>query len=216
MASKAKSKAIRKSGKKAAKKRTGKTFAKTAQKATKKIAKKIAKKVAKKGTKKMAKESTAKAAAIQVGHTMPNFDLQATGGKTISLKDLRGKYVVLYFYPKDATPGCTQEGHEFSELLPQFRSVGAEVFGVSRDSIKSHENFKAKENYTVDLLSDADEQLCSALSVVKMKNMYGRQVRGIDRSTFVIDPEGRLVKEWRGVKVPGHAQEVLGFVKERA
>ena len=148
-----------------------------------------------------------------VGKAVPAFELHSTGDKSVALKDLRGKKVVLYFYPKDSTPGCTIEGQDFSRLLPQFKKQGAEVFGVSRDSMKSHENFKAKQKYTVDLLSDEDEELCGTFGVIKMKNMYGRQVRGIERSTFVIDENGKLVKEWRGVKVPGHAEEVLEFIR---
>lgn len=120
---------------------------------------------------------------------------------------------MIYFYPKDSTPGCTLEGHEFTRLQKQFRSAGAEVFGVSRDSMKSHEKFKEKECYSIDLLSDEDENLCQIFGVIKMKNMYGRQVRGIERSTFVIDEKGVLKKEWRGVRVAGHAEEVLDFVR---
>ena len=148
-----------------------------------------------------------------VGRAAPAMSRPATGGKTISLAQLKGKAVVLYFYPKDATPGCTLEGQDFTRLHEQFRKAGAEVFGVSRDSLKSHENFKANQKYSLDLLSDEDEKLCQAFGVIKMKNMYGRQVRGIERSTFVIDKEGTIKKEWRGVRVPGHAEEVLEFVK---
>jgi peroxiredoxin Q/BCP len=139
--------------------------------------------------------------------------LPATGGRTVALSELKGKAVVLYFYPKDATPGCTIEGHDFSRLNNDFRHTNAEVFGISRDSMKSHEKFKEKENYTIDLLSDEDEKACKIFGVIKMKNMYGKQVRGIERSTFVVDREGKVVKEWRGVKVSGHAEEVLEFVK---
>jgi peroxiredoxin Q/BCP len=160
--------------------------------------------------KKSTKKSTKKLAVV--GKAVPEFSLPATGDRTVSLEDLRGKNVVIYFYPKDSTPGCTLEGRDFSALKTAFKRRGAEVFGVSRDSLKSHENFKAKQNYSIDLLSDADEALCSLFGVIKMKNMYGRQVRGIERSTFVIDKDGVLIKEWRGVKVPGHAQEVLDFV----
>lgn len=120
--------------------------------------------------------------------------------------------MILYFYPKDSTPGCTTEAQQFRDLHPEFEKLGAIVAGVSRDSIKSHENFKAKQELPFDLLSDADEALCTQFAVIKMKSMYGKQVRGIERSTFVIDGEGVLRREWRGVKVPGHAQEVLDFV----
>ena len=121
--------------------------------------------------------------------------------------------MVLYFYPKDNTPGCTTEGMQFRDLHMNFKRAGAEIFGVSRDSLKSHENFKAKLHFPFELLSDAGEAACKQFGVIKLKNIYGKQVRGIERSTFVIDGEGRLAREWRGVKVPGHAQEVLDFVK---
>ena len=130
----------------------------------------------------------------------------------MSLSGLRGRKVVLYFYPKDNTPGCTTEGGDFAALHGRFRAAGAEIFGVSRDSLKSHASFKAKQGYPFELISDPDEALCEAFGVMKMKNMYGRQVRGIERSTFVIDETGKLTREWRGVKVPGHAAEVLDHV----
>ena len=120
---------------------------------------------------------------------------------------------MLYFYPKDNTPGCTTEGADFRDLHKQFAKLGAVVAGVSRDTLKSHENFKAKMEFPFELISDADEALCKQFDVIKMKNMYGKKVRGIERSTFLIDGAGKLVREWRGVKVPGHAQEVLDFVK---
>lgn len=190
-----------------------------AKKATKKAAVKskkttVKKKAVKKAAPKAKKAAAAggKSAAV-VGKNLPDFTIPATGGRTVALSQLRGKAVVLYFYPKDSTPGCTIEGRDFSRLYDQFKSNGTEVFGISRDSLKSHENFKAKENYCIDLLSDEDEKLSKMFGVIKMKNMYGRQVRGIERSTFVIDKDGKLVKEWRGVKVPGHAEEVLAFVK---
>lgn len=151
---------------------------------------------------------------VAIGDKVPAVTLPSTGGQEFDLREQQGKIVVLYFYPKDSTPGCTLEGRDFSCLIEKFNAAGAEVFGVSRDTLKSHENFKAKEGYQVDLLSDADEKLCTIFGVVKLKNMYGRQVRGIERSTFVIDREGKLIKEWRGVKVPGHADEVLKFVTE--
>ena len=143
----------------------------------------------------------------------PDFELPATGGQSFRLSSARGKPLVLYFYPKDNTPGCTAEGQQFRDLYPEFKRIGCAIYGISRDSLKSHENFKAKMRFPFDLLSDSEETACKAFSVIKMKNMYGRKVRGIERSTFVIDAAGIVRREWRGVKVPGHAQEVLAFVK---
>ena len=143
----------------------------------------------------------------------PAFELPATGGTNFRLADARGRTVVLYFYPKDNTPGCTTEGQDFRDLYPQFRRLKCSIFGVSRDSLKSHEGFKAKMSFPFELLSDAEESACKLFNVIKMKSMYGRQVRGIERTTFVFDSAGVLAREWRGVKVPGHAQEVLEFVK---
>lgn len=148
-----------------------------------------------------------------VGRSVPDFSVPATGGKTFRLSEQRGRHVVLYFYPKDSTPGCTAEGQQYRDLHSQFVEAGALIAGVSRDSIKSHENFKAKMDFPFDLLSDGDEVLCSMFGVIKMKNMYGKQVRGIERSTFVIDREGVVRWEQRGVKVPGHADEVLAIVR---
>jgi peroxiredoxin Q/BCP len=148
-----------------------------------------------------------------LGKPVKDFSLPATGGGTFRLSEHRGKKLVLYFYPKDNTPGCTVEGSDFRDRYKDFRKAGAEVLGVSRDSLKSHEGFKAKMKFPFELLSDADEELCTQFGVIKMKNMYGKKVRGIERSTFVIDGEGRLAREWRGVKVPGHVEEVLNFVK---
>ena len=142
-----------------------------------------------------------------------DFRLPATGGGEFRLSEHRGKKLVLYFYPKDNTPGCTVEGADFRDRHREFARAGAEVFGISRDSIKSHEGFKAKMKFPFELLSDADEEACAQFGVIKMKNMYGRQVRGIERSTFLIDEKRRVVREWRGVKVPGHVQEVLSFAK---
>jgi len=142
-----------------------------------------------------------------------DFSLLATSGLDFALSRQAGKAVVLYFYPKDATPGCTTEAQEFRDLHPQFVAAGAEVFGISRDSLKSHENFKAKQNLPFELISDPDEVACQQFGVIKQKKLYGKEVRGIERSTFVIDREGSLRREWRGVKVPGHAAEVLEFVK---
>ena len=142
-----------------------------------------------------------------------DFSLPSTGGSTFRLADHRGRKLVLYFYPKDSTPGCTNEGIGFRELDKDFRKARCEVFGVSRDSLRSHENFKTKLAFPFELLSDADEAVCGQFGVMKMKNMYGKKVRGIERSTFVIDANGVLAREWRGVKVPGHVEEVLDFVK---
>ena len=143
---------------------------------------------------------------------IPNFSLPATSGQTFTLNEQSGKIVVIYFYPKDSTPGCTTEAQQFRDLHEQFVTVDAVLLGISRDSIKSHENFKAKQNLPFELGSDGDEAVCTLFGVMKMKNMYGKQVRGIERSTFVIDKSGVLRREWRGVKIPGHAQEVLDFV----
>ena len=146
------------------------------------------------------------------GKKVADFTAAATGGD-FKLSAHKGRAVVLYFYPKDNTPGCTNEGAQFRDLHRKFEKAGAVVVGVSRDSLKSHENFKTKMGFPFQLVSDSDEALCKQFDVIKMKNMYGRQVRGIERSTFVIDANGKLAREWRGVKVPGHAQEVLDFVK---
>jgi peroxiredoxin Q/BCP len=142
-----------------------------------------------------------------------DFDLPASGGKNVKFSDFKGRGVVLYFYPKDNTPGCTTEGQDFRDLYPLFQALGWDVFGISRDSVKSHEAFKAKQAFPFDLISDPDEQACAVFAVMKLKNLYGKQVRGIERSTFVIAPDGTVAKAWRGVKVPGHAQEVLEFVR---
>ena len=142
-----------------------------------------------------------------------DFSLPSTGGSMFKPSDHRGSKLVLYFYPKDNTPGCTTEGIWFRDLHKDFRTARCEVFGISRDSLRSHENFKAKLGFPFELLSDADEAVCGQFGVMKMKNMYGKKVRGIERSTFVIDANGVLVREWRGVKVPDHVEEVLDFVK---
>jgi peroxiredoxin Q/BCP len=147
-----------------------------------------------------------------IGKKVSDFSAPSTGG-TFKLSAHKGHPVVLYFYPKDNTPGCTTEGANFRDLHSAFAKLGAVVVGCSRDSLKSHENFKAKMEFPFDLVTDADEALCKQFDVIKMKNMYGKQVRGIERSTFVIDGAGKLAREWRGVKVAGHAQEVLDFVK---
>ena len=144
---------------------------------------------------------------------VPEFDIPSTGNKTFRLSDMKGTPWVLYFYPKDDTPGCTTEGQQFRDLYAEFTRLRCGIFGLSRDSIKSHESFKTKMSFPFDLLSDTDEKVCTLFGVMKMKNMYGKQVRGIERSTFVMDDQGIVRKEWRGVKVPGHVQEVLEFVK---
>jgi peroxiredoxin Q/BCP len=143
----------------------------------------------------------------------PDFELPATSGATFKFSEQSGHPVLIYFYPKDNTPGCTAEGQQFRDLYPQFQQFKCAIFGVSRDSLKSHQSFKSKMSFPFELLSDADEQACRLFDVVKMKNMYGRKVRGIERSTFVFDGNGELRREWRGIKVPGHVQEVLDFVK---
>jgi thioredoxin-dependent peroxiredoxin len=148
-----------------------------------------------------------------LGKPVPDFSLPSTGDKTFKLSGTRGRRVVLYFYPKDNTPGCTQQGADFRDEHKAFQKAGVEIYGISRDSLKSHEGFKAKMKFPFELLADEDEKVCKLFDVIKMKNMYGRKVRGIVRSTFVVDEEGVLAREWRGVKVPGHVQEVLNFVK---
>lgn len=149
-----------------------------------------------------------------IGKRAPAFDLPATGGQQIDLSDLVGEKVVLYFYPKDSTPGCTQEGCDFRDAMSRIKRAGAVVLGVSRDSIASHEKFKQKQGFNFDLLSDQDEQTCKVYGVIKDKTMYGRKVRGIERSTFLIDEKGVLRKEWRGVKVDGHVDEVIAAIKD--
>lgn len=149
---------------------------------------------------------------VQVGKTVPNFRLPATGDQTIELKDLRGRNVVVYFYPKDNTPGCTTESCDFGSLHTKFKKKNTMILGVSRDTLASHEKFKAKFEFPFDLLSDADEELCRLFDVIREKNMYGKKVFGIERSTFLIDTEGKLKREWRKVKVDGHAAEVLGAI----
>lgn len=151
---------------------------------------------------------------VSIGKKVKNFSLAATGDKTVSLADYKGKKVVLYFYPKDSTPGCTTEGQEFRDAKGQFTRQNAVILGVSRDSINSHENFSAKQKFNFDLLSDEAEALCTQFDVIKMKNMYGKQVRGIERSTFLLDEEGVLRQEWRKVSVKDHVATVLAAVKE--
>lgn len=149
-----------------------------------------------------------------MNRVVADFKCAATGDQTMQLKTLRGKKVVLYFYPKDATPGCTTEGQEFRDLHARFRRQNAVIFGVSRDSLGSHEKFKEKQKFPFELLSDPDEWLCRQFDVIKQKTLYGRKFMGIERSTFLIDENGKLRKEWRKVKVKNHAAEVLDAVKE--
>jgi peroxiredoxin Q/BCP len=150
---------------------------------------------------------------VTVGRKVPAFAAPATGDQVVRLSDLKGRIVVLYFYPKDSTPGCTTEGLDFKAQHARFKRAGAVVLGVSRDSLKSHANFCAKHDFPFDLLSDEDETLCGLFDVIKVKNMYGRKVLGIERSTFLIDGAGVLRQEWRKVKVDGHVAEVLAAVK---
>jgi thioredoxin-dependent peroxiredoxin len=151
---------------------------------------------------------------LQIGRVAPNFKLAATGGKELALKDLRGSHVILYFYPKDNTSGCTKESCDFMTHHLKFRRRNTIVLGISRDSIASHERFKEKFGFPFDLLSDPDEIACKAFDVIKEKNMYGRKVMGIERSTFLIDENGKLRHEWRKVKVKGHVEDVLDTVKD--
>ena len=142
-----------------------------------------------------------------------DFQLPSTSGKTFKLSEHLGKTLVIYFYPKDSTPGCTTQGQQFRDHYADFKATNTEIFGISRDSMKSHENFKAKFEFPFDLLADTEELACQLFGVIKMKKMYGKEVRGIERSTFIIDKEGALIREWRGVKVDGHIPEVLAFVR---
>ena len=151
---------------------------------------------------------------VAIGKKVKNFSRPATGDKDISLKDLAGKKVVLYFYPKDSTPGCTTEGQDFRDAKARFSRQNAVILGVSRDSMKRHENFKAKQKFNFDLLSDEDESLCKQFDVIKLKKLYGKEYMGIDRSTFLIGEDGTLLEEWRGVKVKGHVDEVLEACKK--
>ena len=147
--------------------------------------------------------------AVAIDQPVDDFQIPATSEKTVSLSQLKGKQVVIYFYPKDSTPGCTTEGQGFRDHYAEFQAANTEVFGVSRDSLKSHENFKAKQGFPFELLSDKDEALCQLFDVIKLKKLYGKEYLGVDRSTFLIDKNGVLRQEWRGVKVPGHVDAVL-------
>tara|TARA_B110000467_G_scaffold68840_1_gene62631 strand:+ start:163 stop:633 length:471 start_codon:yes stop_codon:yes gene_type:complete len=148
------------------------------------------------------------------GKKCPNFKAEVTSNLNLSNKDFIGKNLVIYFYPKDSTPGCTTEGQDFRDNFKVFKKLNTEILGVSRESIKSHENFKSKQSFPFELLSDPDEKVCKAFDVMKLKSMYGRQYIGIDRSTFLIDIKGKIIKEWRSVKVTGHVEEVLQAVKD--
>jgi peroxiredoxin Q/BCP len=150
---------------------------------------------------------------LDTGTKIPDLPLHLSSGDDGRLSDHAGRWLVLYFYPKDSTPGCTTEGLDFNALLPKFKRLGATVLGVSRDSIKSHRNFCEKQGFRFDLASDADEALCEHFGVLREKNMYGRKVLGIERSTFLVDPDGVIRQSWRAVKVPGHAQAVLDALK---
>ncbi len=147
--------------------------------------------------------------AVEIGKPVADFEAPATGGQSVSLSALKGRQVVIYFYPKDSTPGCTTQGQGFRDQHEAFKAANTEVFGVSRDSLKSHENFKGKQAFTFDLISDKDEALCQLFDVIKLKKLYGKEYLGVDRSTFLIDKDGVLRQEWRGVKVPGHVDAVL-------
>ena len=152
----------------------------------------------------------------ELNKKIPNFKVSVTGKSDLDSRDLLGKKVVIYFYPKDNTPGCTTEGENFRDLYPKFQKLNTEIYGVSRESIKSHEGFIKKFNFPFELISDPDELLCNLFDVIKEKSMYGKKYLGIERSTFLIDEKGKLIKEWRKVKVPGHAQEVLESIIELA
>tara|TARA_B100002019_G_C21016870_1_gene472764 strand:- start:38 stop:505 length:468 start_codon:yes stop_codon:yes gene_type:complete len=151
--------------------------------------------------------------SVALNQPVPDFQAQATGDQSITLADLKGKNVIIYFYPKDNTPGCTTEGQDFRDRMEQFTALNTEIFGVSRDSLRVHENFRAKHEFPFHLISDKDEDLCKLFDVIKLKKLYGKEHLGIERSTFLIDKEGVLRQEWRGVKVKGHADEVLDAVK---
>ncbi|MBD8705644.1 peroxiredoxin [Pseudomonas sp. CFBP 13711] len=151
--------------------------------------------------------------AVELDQAVADFQVQATSEQAVSLSALKGQQVVLYFYPKDSTPGCTTQGQGFRDHHADFKAANTVVFGVSRDSLKSHENFKAKQEFPFELISDKDESLCQLFDVIKLKKLYGKEYLGVDRSTFLIDKDGVLRKEWRGVKVPGHVAAVLEAAK---
>ena len=151
---------------------------------------------------------------VEIGRKVPAFSVPATGDQKVSSRDLAGRPYVLYFYPRDNTPGCTTEGENFRDHYAKFRRRKVTVLGVSRDNLRSHERFKAKFEFPFELLADEDEKLCSLFDVIKQKNMYGKKVRGIERSTFLVDASGKLRREWRKVKIDGHVEEVLEAVRE--
>ncbi len=150
--------------------------------------------------------------AIAIGEVVPEFSAAASAGQTVTLSALRGRPVVLYFYPRDNTPGCTREGEQFRDLHERFAALGAQVFGVSRDSLRSHDRFRAQHGFPFQLIADTDETLCRLFDVIKLKKQYGKEALGVERSTFLIDAEGVLRREWRKVKVDGHAARVLDAV----
>ena len=152
---------------------------------------------------------------VEIGKKISNFKAKSTNENEFILKDFQNRLLVLYFYPKDNTPGCTQEGIDFSSNYKKFKNLNAEIIGISKDNIKSHENFKKKYKYKFDLISDEDEKICKMFDVIKEKNMYGKKYMGIERSTFIVDKKGKLLKEWRKVKVKGHVEEVLKFIKDQ-
>ena len=152
---------------------------------------------------------------IEINSPVPELTLEGTNNTTFSINNYVGKNLVIYFYPKDSTPGCTNESIDFKDNYDIFQKLNTEIFGISRDSLKSHEKFKAKYSFPFELLSDADEIACNLFDVIKMKNMYGKKVRGIERSTFLINTGGKLINEWRGVKVNGHVQELIEFLQNQ-
>jgi len=152
---------------------------------------------------------------IELNSSVPDLTLEGTNNTTFSISNFVGKNLIIYFYPKDSTPGCTNESIDFKDNYDVFQKLNTEIFGISRDSLKSHEKFKAKYSFPFELLSDADEIACDLFDVIKMKNMYGKKVRGIERSTFLINTEGKLINEWRGVKVNGHIQELIKFLQNQ-
>tara|TARA_B100001057_G_C22798384_1_gene930585 strand:+ start:1262 stop:1729 length:468 start_codon:yes stop_codon:yes gene_type:complete len=152
---------------------------------------------------------------IEINSPIPDLTLEGTNNTTFSISNFVGKNLIIYFYPKDSTPGCTNESIDFKDNYDIFQKLNTEIFGISRDSLKSHEKFKAKYSFPFELLSDADEIACELFDVIKMKNMYGKKVRGIERSTFLINTEGKLINEWRGVKVNGHIQELIEFLQNQ-
>ncbi|AJY49567.1 MULTISPECIES: peroxiredoxin [Halomonadaceae] len=152
--------------------------------------------------------------SVEIGQPVADFSATATGDSTVTLAELRGKQVVIYFYPKASTPGCTTEGGDFRDRKSAFDAANTVILGVSRDGLRAQENFKAKQDFNFDLISDKDENVCTLFDVIKLKKMYGKEHLGIERSTFLIDKEGKLANEWRGVKVPGHVDEVLAAAEQ--